>query len=68
MSGKYPFDGDSIYQLFENIGRCEYTMPEEADEILSDLIRNILCIDPDCRFGVDQILSHPWTCNKLKKS
>ncbi|KAI3631570.1 hypothetical protein MIR68_010453 [Amoeboaphelidium protococcarum] len=68
ISGKYPFDGDSIYQLFENIGRCEYTIPEEADEILSDLIRNILCIDPDSRFGVDQILSHPWTCNKLKKS
>ena len=40
ISGKYPFDGDNIYNLFESIANCEYLMPEEADELLADLLHS----------------------------
>jgi len=30
-TGKYPFEGENIYKLFENIGRGEFTVPEEVD-------------------------------------
>jgi len=40
-TGLYPFEGDNIYKLFENIGRGEYTMPKTVDSLLADLIRGI---------------------------
>ena len=38
-TGKYPFEGENIYKLFENIGRGEFTVPEEVDDTLADLLR-----------------------------
>ena len=37
-TGKYPYEGDNIYKLFENIGKGEYTIPEEVDPSLRDLL------------------------------
>uniref|UniRef100_A0AAY5EWJ4 Serine/threonine-protein kinase STK11 n=1 Tax=Electrophorus electricus TaxID=8005 RepID=A0AAY5EWJ4_ELEEL len=37
----YPFEGDNIYKLFENIGKGDYTIPEECGPLLSDLLRGI---------------------------
>ncbi|XP_016333780.1 serine/threonine-protein kinase STK11-like [Sinocyclocheilus anshuiensis] len=36
----YPFEGDNIYKLFENIGKGDYTVPEECGPLLSDLLRD----------------------------
>lgn len=38
-TGKYPFEGENIYKLFENIGKGEFTVPEEVDDLLADLLR-----------------------------
>ncbi|XP_072924358.1 serine/threonine-protein kinase STK11 isoform X3 [Hemitrygon akajei] len=38
-TGLYPFEGDNIYKLFENIGKGEYTIPEECGPLLTDLLR-----------------------------
>jgi len=46
-TGLYPFEGDNIYKLFENIGRGEYTMPKTVDSLLADLIRGLfIALDP----------------------
>jgi serine/threonine-protein kinase 11 len=45
-TGKYPFEGDNIYKLFENIGKGEYTIPEDVDALLSDLITGRFSISP----------------------
>ncbi len=37
-TGKYPFEGENIYRLFETIGKGEYTIPEECDDLLKDLL------------------------------
>lgn len=39
MTGKYPFEGDSIYRLFENIGKGELVIPDEVEENLASLLR-----------------------------
>lgn len=39
----YPFEGDNIYKLFENIGKGDYTIPEECGPLLSDLLRGWCC-------------------------
>ena len=41
-TGKYPFEGDTIYKLFENIGKGEFSIPEGVSEQLSSLLTGIL--------------------------
>jgi len=41
-TGQYPFEGDNIYKLFENIGRGEYTMPKTVDSLLASLIQGLV--------------------------
>jgi serine/threonine-protein kinase 11 len=59
-TGLYPFEGDNIYKLFENIGRGEYTIPQGVDTLLEDLIRGLLQQEPSKRFTIQQIRSHDW--------
>lgn len=59
-SGLYPFEGDNIYKLFENIGKGEYTIPSSIDKLLSDLIRGLLQYEPNKRFSIEQIRTHDW--------
>ncbi|KAG8126980.1 putative Serine-threonine-protein, partial [Naja naja] len=37
-TGLYPFEGDNIYKLFENIGKGDYVIPEDCGPPLSDLL------------------------------
>uniref|UniRef100_A0A452TH73 Serine/threonine-protein kinase STK11 n=1 Tax=Ursus maritimus TaxID=29073 RepID=A0A452TH73_URSMA len=40
-TGLYPFEGDNIYKLFENIGKGDYTIPGDCGPPLSDLLRGV---------------------------
>ncbi|XP_076377947.1 lkb1/serine/threonine kinase 11 isoform X1 [Megalopta genalis] len=60
-TGQYPFQGDNIYKLYENIGKGEYTIPEEVEEPLRSLIQGMLQKDADKRFNLQQVRRHPWT-------
>ncbi|XP_043358358.1 serine/threonine-protein kinase STK11 isoform X3 [Dermochelys coriacea] len=59
-TGLYPFEGDNIYKLFENIGKGDYTIPEDCGSPLSDLLRGMLEYDPAKRFSIQQIRQHNW--------
>ncbi|GFQ85648.1 hypothetical protein TNCT_142031 [Trichonephila clavata] len=37
-TGKYPFEGDSIYKLYENIAECKVIIPQELELPLQDLL------------------------------
>ena len=37
-TGLYPFEGENIYKLFENIGKGKYTIPDTVDSLLSSLL------------------------------
>ena len=37
-TGKYPYEGSNIYRLYENIGKGEYSIPEEVDPLLRSLL------------------------------
>uniref|UniRef100_A0A8C1SEK7 Serine/threonine-protein kinase STK11 n=1 Tax=Cyprinus carpio TaxID=7962 RepID=A0A8C1SEK7_CYPCA len=60
----YPFEGDNIYKLFENIGKGDYTVPEECGPLLSDLLRGMLEYDPVKRFSIQRIRQHNWVRKK----
>ncbi|XP_063770422.1 serine/threonine-protein kinase STK11 isoform X3 [Pseudophryne corroboree] len=59
-TGLYPFEGDNIYKLFENIGKGDYSIPEDCGPLLSDLLRGMLEYDPTKRFSIQQIRRHNW--------
>nr|KAF6402598.1 serine/threonine kinase 11 [Rousettus aegyptiacus] len=56
----YPFEGDNIYKLFENIGKGDYTIPGGCGPPLSDLLRGMLEYEPAKRFSIQQIRQHSW--------
>ncbi|XP_023827531.1 serine/threonine-protein kinase STK11 isoform X2 [Salvelinus sp. IW2-2015] len=60
----YPFEGDNIYKLFENIGKGDYSVPEECGPLLSGLLRGMLEYDPEKRFSIQHIRQHNWVRKK----
>eukprot|EP01135_Chromosphaera_perkinsii_P002897 Nk52_evm8s230 gene=Nk52_evmTU8s230 len=60
LSGGYPFDGENIYHLFENIGKGVYTIPECIDPLAADLISGMLRVDSKHRFGLVEVKRHAW--------
>ncbi|CAG5123572.1 unnamed protein product [Candidula unifasciata] len=59
-TGKYPFEGENIYILFENIGKGVYSIPEGVSDLLEDLLRGMLTIESEKRFSLQQIRQHLW--------
>uniref|UniRef100_A0A1X7UJ62 Uncharacterized protein n=2 Tax=Amphimedon queenslandica TaxID=400682 RepID=A0A1X7UJ62_AMPQE len=66
-TGKFPFEGESVYKLFAVISQCTYTLPPELPPVLQDLIRGMLLKDPDKRLDIEQIRRHTWFISKHSK-
>ncbi|KAG8183049.1 hypothetical protein JTE90_018095 [Oedothorax gibbosus] len=66
-TGKYPFEGDNIYKLFENIGKGEFEVPENLDPLLQDLLYGMLRKDPSERFTLQLIRNHDWVRKKYSE-
>jgi serine/threonine-protein kinase 11 len=58
-TGQYPFDGDTIFLLFENIARGEFVIPENVDTSLASLLKGMLHVDQNLRFSIQCIKAHP---------
>ncbi|KAK3581650.1 hypothetical protein CHS0354_029832 [Potamilus streckersoni] len=67
-TGLYPFEGENIYKLFENIGKGEYTIPDFVDKSLTSLIRGMLDYEASKRFSIEQIKQHEWFRRKLPRT
>lgn len=59
-TGLYPYEGDNIYKLLENIGKCKWVAPDWLEPRLADLLTNILQENPAHRFSLQQIRQHEW--------
>jgi serine/threonine-protein kinase 11 len=67
-TGKYPFEGDNIFRLFENIGKGEFTIPDCVDSHLADLIEGLLKYEADKRLTIQEIKAHTWIRKKHPKT
>ncbi|XP_062509334.1 serine/threonine-protein kinase stk11-like [Corticium candelabrum] len=67
VTGLYPFEGETVFKLFENIGIGVFTIPTDINELLQDLLRGLLTKDPDHRLSIQQIRQHPWMMKKHPK-
>lgn len=59
-TGLYPFEGDNIYRLLENIGKGVWSIPDGLDPLLTDLLLNMLQFDANKRYTIQQIRNHIW--------
>ncbi|XP_039251629.1 serine/threonine-protein kinase stk11-like [Styela clava] len=59
-TGLYPYEGNNIYQLFENISKGSYTIPDECDEHLQTVLHGMLEYDAYKRFDVNDIMATEW--------
>ena len=60
ICGYLPFDDNDTQTLYKKIMKGDYTIPPFVSSSATDLIKRILCTDPEKRYTIDQIKAHPW--------
>eukprot|EP00088_Acartia_fossae_P022931 TRINITY_DN2401_c0_g1_i1.p1 TRINITY_DN2401_c0_g1~~TRINITY_DN2401_c0_g1_i1.p1 ORF type:complete len:640 (-),score=154.70 TRINITY_DN2401_c0_g1_i1:398-2317(-) len=68
VTGDYPFQGDTIFKLFENIAKGDYSFPCRVDRLLESLISELLALEPADRPNVRQALQHDWCKKRYPKT
>ncbi|XP_076065846.1 serine/threonine-protein kinase stk11-like isoform X2 [Oratosquilla oratoria] len=62
-TGEYPFEGENVFRLYENICEMPVTIPEELDPVLVSLLEKMLLKDPRKRMSLYKVKNHDW-CQK----
>ncbi|WFD33651.1 MAPK-activated protein kinase Srk1 [Malassezia cuniculi] len=64
LCGFPPFYDESIEVLTNKVSKGEYSFLspwwDDISESAKDLVANLLCIDPERRYTIDQFLAHEW--------
>jgi len=60
LAGYLPFDDPNMNSLFNKIERGEYRMAKYFSPEAKDIISKMLIVDPQKRYTLDQVISHPW--------
>lgn len=59
LSGRFPFEGNSIRQLLAKVVEGQFSMPPEFPSEIKNLISGMLNVDTSQRFTISQIKEHP---------
>jgi 5'-AMP-activated protein kinase, catalytic alpha subunit len=68
LCGYLPFEDPNTDKLYKKILNCDYSIPNYISESGKDLIQKILNTDPEERYNLMQIRSHPWFVKNIEKS
>eukprot|EP00297_Palpitomonas_bilix_P007118 CAMPEP_0113908318 /NCGR_PEP_ID=MMETSP0780_2-20120614/26084_1 /TAXON_ID=652834 /ORGANISM="Palpitomonas bilix" /LENGTH=412 /DNA_ID=CAMNT_0000903711 /DNA_START=139 /DNA_END=1380 /DNA_ORIENTATION=- /assembly_acc=CAM_ASM_000599 len=60
VTGKVPFDGDSLGTLFDNIAKGQFTIPDALPASLKDLISGMLRVNIEERLTLASVKNHKW--------
>lgn len=64
LVGQLPFNDNSIPKLYQKIQGGIKTLPSFLSHEASDLIKQMLTVEPNQRITVRQVLAHPWLRNR----
>jgi len=67
-TGNYPFQGETIFKLFEQIGKCEFSVPSYVDKPLESLVRAMLVAEPAARPDIDTLRQHDWCRRRFPRT
>eukprot|EP01023_Acetabularia_acetabulum_P045168 TRINITY_DN4573_c0_g1_i4.p1 TRINITY_DN4573_c0_g1~~TRINITY_DN4573_c0_g1_i4.p1 ORF type:complete len:480 (+),score=72.76 TRINITY_DN4573_c0_g1_i4:131-1570(+) len=55
-----PFDEPNVQLLFRSILRGQFDLPNHFSAELQDLLKQMICVDPEKRITIEQMRSHQW--------
>ena len=61
--GRLPFVGETVYEIAMNVRRTELEFGDEVSDEFKDLLKHILCVDPEKRYSLEDIMKHPFMEN-----
>lgn len=62
-----PFDGQNVFDIVNSISKKDTLEPPmKCDEMLWDLIKKMLTVDPKKRITIPEIMKHPYYINDKK--
>jgi 5'-AMP-activated protein kinase, catalytic alpha subunit len=60
VAGFLPFEDQKTSNLYKKILAGEFKIPKFLSPDCSNFISSILHVDPEGRFGIEEIRMHPW--------
>jgi 5'-AMP-activated protein kinase catalytic alpha subunit len=60
VCGYLPFEDPKTSNLYKKILSADYQIPKFVSSECADLLTKILNTNPDTRYSIDDIRSHPW--------
>lgn len=60
LTGKIPFDGDSLEELFQRIKSGKFSVPKSVSPEAKDLLKQMIQADRSKRITAAKALEHPW--------
>ena len=64
-TGRLPWTKRNQAKLFEQIEKGDYIIPKQLSEGCKDLIRKMMCVDPEARISAEDILNEPYMQDSL---
>ena len=68
LSSRQPSLIETIFKLFENIGKCEFSVPNYVDKVLESLLRAMLSLEPQDRPDIPTIRQHDWSRKRFPRT
>ncbi|XP_071749104.1 serine/threonine-protein kinase SIK3 [Lepeophtheirus salmonis] len=66
VSGSLPFDAPTLQELKSRVLSCQYRVPFFLSNECESLLKGLLVLEPEKRFSLKQIASHPWIKKNYK--
>ena len=60
ICGYLPFEDPNTTNLYQKILKGDFQIPKFVSKEASDLLKKILCTDPELRYKIDDIRQHKW--------
>jgi serine/threonine protein kinase len=60
LTGRLPFDGNNLFELFEKIGKGEFEVPSFVESSAKDLLLHVLDPVQQRRYSIEEIKRHPF--------
>lgn len=60
MFNDLPFKGENFYEIVQNITHCPLVIPDGTEKDLEDLLRGMLCVNPEERMDVSEVMKSPY--------
>jgi serine/threonine protein kinase len=67
VTGQLPWTQRNQVQLFRQIRRGAYSVPDGVGPDCANLIRSLMTVKQDARLDVDGVLAHPWMADVVNQ-